>query len=410
MTKPTIAFYLPSLAGGGAERSTLRLVDGLIERGYAVELVVNHATGPYLEKLPPAVTLIELKRGSKWRVRLKLLKLLADVRPGIIWRALGRRKPVLKIQFLGALMDYLATTQARVVVGVLYDANLLLACASACRPVGPPIVVSVRNVISKVVELRCQRNDGKAWADLPLLMGYLYPKAERIIAVSNGVADDLSEIADIDRARIETIYNPVVSAEIDAAARQVIGHPWFDASAIPVIVAAGRLEPQKDFATLIAAFASLRKSRDARLMILGTGWMKESLAEQAKSLGIEADLAFIGWVADPASYIARADLFVLSSRFEGLPGVLIEALACGCPIVSTDCPSGPREILEDGRYGSLVPVGDVEALAVAIDETLSADIDRAVQKQRSRFFSVGTAVDTYERLFDALIEPYSSTT
>jgi glycosyltransferase involved in cell wall biosynthesis len=172
---------------------------------------------------------------------------------------------------------------------------------------------------------------------------------------------------------------------------QPIDHPWFAEGAPPVILGVGKLKPQKDFATLLRAFATLRAGRAARLVILGEGEQRGELEALAQNLGIAADVALPGFVDNPFPYMARASLFVLSSRFEGLPGVLIQALACGCPAVSTDCPSGPAEILEGGRYGPLVPVGDAEGLARAMAETLAAPLSPDILRERAAFFSTERA-------------------
>jgi glycosyltransferase involved in cell wall biosynthesis len=176
----------------------------------------------------------------------------------------------------------------------------------------------------------------------------------------------------IPRSHIQVIYNPIVTPDLQAKAKAPLEHPWFRSGEPPVILAAGRLTAQKDYSMLIRAFARVRQVRPARLMILGEGEDRPILEELARQLGVEQDVSLPGFVMNPYPYMAHAALFVLSSRWEGLPTVLVEALYCGAPLIATDCPSGPREILRDGQYGQLVPVGDDIFLARAIETTLDS--------------------------------------
>jgi glycosyltransferase involved in cell wall biosynthesis len=176
------------------------------------------------------------------------------------------------------------------------------------------------------------------------------------------------------------VRNPVITSQLLTAAEAPAPHPWLEDSGIPVILGAGRLTLQKDFQTLLKAFAQLRKNRPCRLIILGDGRQKSPLTELAEQLGISADLAFPGFTSNPYAYMRRADLFALSSRWEGSPNVLTEAMALGIPVVSTDCPSGPNEILDQGRIAPLVPVGDHQALAEAMLQVL----DSPPKKERLR--------------------------
>jgi glycosyltransferase involved in cell wall biosynthesis len=225
--------------------------------------------------------------------------------------------------------------------------------------------------------------------------------AGAILAVSDGVADDLAAVASLPRCTIRTIYNPVVTSDLLKQASVPMAHPWFSPGAPPVILGVGRLAAQKDFAMLIRAFARIRAGRLIRLMILGEGKKRRELEELADSLGVRQDLALPGFEENPFAYMARAAVFVLSSAYEGLPGVLIQAMACGCPVVSTDCPSGPREILEHGSYGPLVPVGDDTAMAEAIQTVLDASPSHERLRVRAAEFSMDRAVEQHlEVLFE----------
>ena len=208
---------------------------------------------------------------------------------------------------------------------------------------------------------------------MPRLVRLFYPWADCIVGVSAGVAADVARLAAVDPETVRVIYNPVVTLDLVEDAQAPVPHPWFE-DATPVLVAAGRLRPQKDFPTLLRAFATLRASRDARLIILGDGPEIKNLEALVVELGLDEDVQLPGNTSNPYAYMARAAAFVLSSRWEGLPTVLVEALRCGAPVIATDCPSGSREILADGRYGTLVPVGDIRALASAMEAAVDGKL------------------------------------
>ena len=199
---------------------------------------------------------------------------------------------------------------------------------------------------------------------------FLYPFADAIIAVSQGVADELSALNPRLQSKIHVLPTPVISSRL--LARDEIPHPWFCSHDIPVVLGVGRLQRQKDFSALIDAFALVREKVRCRLVILGEGPLRTELEAKVEGLRLTRVVDLPGFVENPFPYFRRARVFVLSSRYEGMPNVLLQAMACGTPVVATDCPSGPRECLENGRYGALVPVGDIEALAGAISRALHA--------------------------------------
>jgi len=225
-----------------------------------------------------------------------------------------------------------------------------------------------------------------------------------VVAVSNQVADDLTKTVGLDRQSVTTIYNPVVDDDLRASAAEELENAWFGPGAAPVILGVGRLTEQKDFATLIRAFAGVRAQREARLVILGEGRLREDLEELASKLGIQQDVALPGFVKNPFQYMARASVLVLSSEYEGLPGVLIQAMACGCPVVSTDCPGGSAEILADGKYGALVGVGDADAMTAAVLAELDNPADRNTLLRRAEDFSVEQAGTNYLALLDSAVK------
>ncbi|MCH8877475.1 MAG: glycosyltransferase [Chloroflexi bacterium] len=335
-----MAVFVPSMIGGGAERIALNLAGGMSEHGYDVDLVLARAEGPYLAEVPESVRVIDLRASRT-------------------------------LTSLPSLVRYLRRERPQAMLSVLGHANLIALWARRLAGVPTRVVVSVRNTLSR----SAQRSPNLRKRLMLKLVRRYYPWADGIVAVSKGVADDLSQVAGIARDRIQVIYNPIVTPTLQAKARASLNHPWFMNGQTPVVLSVGRLTAtnQKDYPTLIKAFAQVRLSRSARLLILGEGEQRSKLEAMVKQLGLEQDVSLPGFVANPYPYMAHASVFVLSSRWEGLPGVLIEGLYCGVPVVATDCPSGPREILKDGQYGQLVPVGDANALARAIEVSLEGN-------------------------------------
>ncbi len=219
-------------------------------------------------------------------------------------------------------------------------------------------------------------------------------KADTIVAVSQGVADDLSTLTE-PGSNIVTIYDPFDTDEIQALGSQPLDHPWFAPGQPPVIIGAGRLHQVKDFPTLIRAFQVVRRNSNARLMILGDGSERAGLESLVENLGLQGEVEMPGFKDNPFAYLSRSAVFVLSSVVEGFGRVLVEALSLGIPVVSTDCPGGPSEILERGAFGRLVPVGDADALAAAILETMAEDSGANERRARARDFSIDASVDRY---------------
>lgn len=362
-----VSLFLPNLDGGGAERVMLQLAQGLAKRGLKIDLVLAKAEGSYLTKVPSEVRVIDLKSRS----------------PVVLFKTL-------------ALLRYLRQEQPVVMVSAL---DIVSAATLAKRLTG----VSTRVVMSVHTNLSRQFYD-KPEIFLGRVRSYLvrwfYPWADAIVAVSQGVAEDLARLTGLPVEKIRVIYNPVVTPDVFEKAKESIDHPWFAPGEPPVILGVGRLVRQKDFPTLVRAFALVRQHRPARLMLLGEGDKREpsikpQLEALVRELGLEGEVTLPGFVDNPYAYMAKAKVFVLSSAYEGFGNVLAEAMAVGTSVVSTNCESGPAEILEDGKYGRLVPVGDINALADAILATLSQPTDPEVLRKRARAFSVETVVDQY---------------
>ena len=354
----------------------LNLARGLVDLGYPVDLVVGTTEGPYRDLVPDGCHLVDL--GAQ--------RVLAAL-PGLV-RYLRRRRP----EVLLSAMDH---------------ANLIALWARSLARVPTRVAVSVRNHLSQ--EAKHAPSLAGRW--LPRLARVFYPQAQVVIAVSQGVADDVNRLIGPGRVRVLAIPNPVVTPELADLAAESPDHAWLQPPSAaypdtpPVILAAGRLTRQKDFPTLIRAFAMLSSRRDLRLLILGEGPERAALESLVTELGLNGRVALPGFSANPFAYMARARLFVLSSAWEGLPGVLIQAMACGTPVVSTDCPSGPREVLADGRYGPLVPVGDPEALALAVAETLEHPCDAALLRARANDFGLETVTGCYAAAMGLTVDP-----
>jgi glycosyltransferase involved in cell wall biosynthesis len=230
----------------------------------------------------------------------------------------------------------------------------------------------------------------------------LYRSADHIVAVSEGAADDLARTVKIRRDRIATIHNPVLGQEFEAAASEPVEHPWV-ASGVPLLVSVGRLSEAKDYPTLIRAFARVREQLRARLLILGEGDRRVEIEGMIRRSGVGGEIGLLGHVRNPIPWVKAADVFVMTSKREGFGNVLVEAMATGTPVISTDCPHGPAEILENGKWGVLVPVGNEEAVANAILDVLRSEtVDARV---RACDFTVEKAADAYLALVNSTTMP-----
>lgn len=383
-----LALFIRSLAGGGgAERMLVTLSGVFAQRGHRVDLVLGRREGSFLDSVPPAVRVVDLGGGS-WPATLRLAA--RDARRCL--RLFSWHPPWI-LSCAPALADYLRRERPDAMLSALDYSNLTALWARRAAGVPLRLVLSERNTLS----LRAARGPRRL-RGLPRRVRRFYPEADALAAVSDGVAEDLARILGIPRRQIRTTYNPVVGPELARQAQAPLEHPWFAPGQPPVVLGAGKLRRQKGFATLIDAFARLRRRRPARLMILGEGPRRRALEARVRALGIGADVALPGFQPNPFAFMARSAVFALSSEWEGLPAVLIQALACGCPVVATDCPSGPAEILDKGAWGALVPVGDAPRLAEALDAALEDPPPRQALVQRARLFDVDSSADRYLEL------------
>ncbi len=382
---------MPSLAAGGVGRSLLHLAEAFHAAGHPVDLVLCRAEGPYLSAVPAGVNIVTLRQQNGLAAQLQLAKLDPGGLMALARPALLTRRPAPVQPYLADLARYLADMRPAALLAAKTPTNLLALWARRLSGAPTRIVISERTQLSQSITLSRKWR----WRHIAPLVARTYPWADAIAAVSDGVADDLAVTTGLPRAIIDTVYNPVVTPELAVRAAESAPHPWLDDGGTPVIVAAGRFVPQKNFPLLLRAFARLRERRPARLLIIGEGRERPRLQAQVEALGIGDDVALPGFTENPYAAFSRAALFVLSSDYEGLGNALIEALACGCPVVSTDCPSGPAEILDGGRYGELVPVNDTEALAAAMIRTLDAPLPTDMLRRRGAAFSLQRSAGRY---------------
>ena len=409
-----IGIVLPDLGGGGAERATLTLAASLIELGYRVDLVLLRLGGSYRAAVPDGIRLyyhrlrtpdVEFIGYCRERgIDLRMLS-TGPLEAVKAWWFLRRRFPRIgdrlsRVRAALGVARYIREAEPQLLFSALDLANDGSVLAAALTGRSVPVVISLRNNIGVRYSQR-QKSFARA----------LTPRADAVVAVSQGVAADAIETLGLDARRVHTIYNPKPLRDIRRLAEDGVDHPWFDAGEPPVILAVLRGGPQKDWPTLVEAFGHARRNIPARLAILGhlSEAYRGELMALAVTLGIAGEIAFLGFDENPFRYMRRAALFVLSSRYEGLPNVLIEAMACGTPVVSTDAPFGPAEILEHGRWGRLTPVGDAPALARAIVQTLESNaVPAEALRRRADDFSAERAVAAYDSLFSTLIRPVPS--
>lgn len=348
-----------------------RLATGFAQLGLSVDLVLANADGPNLEGLSPTVRMVDLE----------CRRLFAS--PGPLTRYLNAERP-----------DVLLAT--------LDHANLIAIWARSIARVSPQLILREANTLSIASRGSADIRDRA----LPYMARAFYPLADVVVAVSKGVANDLVEKVGIPRAMVRVIYNPTFGEDIVTLMQEPLSHPWFGDGGPPIVLSAGRLSRQKRFDILVQAISLASQQRAVRLVILGEGEERGQIESLIHELGAEPFISLPGFVTNPYPYMTQADLFVVSSAWEGFPNTIVEALACGLPVVSTDCPSGPREILElcgpgTGRFGTLVPVDDSKSLMLAILRELGLKRDQSGLRARAQRFSSERAVRAYVDLMSA---------
>jgi glycosyltransferase involved in cell wall biosynthesis len=370
--RPRLAFYIPNLLVGGAEQVTVDIVNGLAGRGRDVELVISHATGQLLSKVSDDVRVTTL--GSS---RLPVAGVAAHV---------------------PALARYLRRVEPAVIFPQMTHASVTCLAARRLVDVETVVVPTKHSAFDESDEVTLKSETLKRLAVM------LFPTADRVVGVSRGVADSLVEKMDLDPELVSVLHNPVDVESIRERASEPTDHEWVEDDDVDVVLFVGRIERQKDLETWLRAFARVHEDDPStRGIVAGRGSRREALKSLAADLEIDEVVSLPGYVENPYRLMHEADTFLLTSRFEGLPTVVIEALACGCPVVATDCPSGPREILADGEYGRLAPVGDVDGLVDAVEATLADPLPADVLRSRADDFAPGPTLDEYERFIETQI-------
>ncbi|MBD1843499.1 glycosyltransferase [Cyanobacteria bacterium FACHB-63] len=353
-----IAIFVPSLAIGGAQRVALNLAHALADQGFNVDLVLQEAVGAFLRQVEARVRIVNLES------------------PGIVGRFYG-------------LKQYFQREQPTVLLSILDNINV----ASFAKHLSG---VSTRVIVSLHINLPEPVEDLKTWIK-PLLIRYSYRLADGIVAVSHGVAENIASITGIALQQIHVIPNPITMPSLES---NKVSHPWLEPGQLPVVLGAGRLVKDKDFATLIRAFAIVRQQLPCRLMILGDGEQRPELEALIHQLGIDACVALPGFVENPYPYMAGASVFVLSSLIEAFGNVIVESMAVGTPVVATNCGSGLTEILEAGKYGRLVAIANPNELAEGILATLRDPLNAELLKQRAKAFAIEQIVHQYVQVLD----------
>ncbi|MTW21308.1 glycosyltransferase [Allochromatium palmeri] len=342
------------------------IAHGIAEQGFAVDFVVGPPDAPYLDTLPASVRRHHLTDSNR-RARQRFLR------------------------------DYVERQRPWIVLTAKNNDDRVALDVKASCPGDTRYFLRPGTTQSERWNARGQ-NSLKRWWETRRL-SQLYQRADGVIAVSQGVAEDVAAITGLPLADIRVVRNPNITPELEQSARAPLDHPWFAPDQPPVIMGAGGLRLQKDFATLIRAFARVHQHRPCRLLILGQGRQRERLQRLAGELGVGESVELHGFDPNPYRFLARAGLFVLSSLWEGSPNVLTESLALGVPVVATDCRSGPREILQGGRYGSLVPVGDVDALAMAMEDTLRQPLAPEILREAANDYRLDVSARGYLHAF-----------
>ncbi|MCB9610258.1 MAG: glycosyltransferase [Polyangiaceae bacterium] len=355
-----IAIVLPDLRGGGAERLHINLASAWLHAGFDVDFVLLRAHGELMHLLPEGASVRELGVARMRSAVPALRRYLRAARPDVTLVAMW---PLTCIGVVAWL-------------------------ASACRG---RLFLSDHTQLS----VACLEETSTNLATLGLSIRLTYPLASGVVAVSKGVRDDLCQLGGLSTAHVEVVYNPAAIDPGEAPQTTAEADALWGRSGGFRILTVGTLKPQKDHATLLHAMAQLPETVDAMLVVLGDGPLRAQLTDLANELGVSHRVMFRGFVDDPTPWLRTADLFVLSSRWEGFANVVVEALSFGVPVVSTNCPSGPSEILEDGRFGDLIPVADPASLSRAILASREKAWDRAALMERARHFSVSTIAQRY---------------
>lgn len=370
MNRKKFSFFISSLDIGGVERVFVNLVNSISRKGFDVDLVLARESGPYLSLVSNKVNVVDLRSSRALMSLIPLVRYLRKEKPDLLMSAKAHYNIVaIWAKYLSGVPCKLLITQ---------------------HGYFPPVNEKIMKINARLI---------------PFLARLFYKKADKIICVSQGLKKDLAKTLSISEDKIDVIYNPIFEESILEKTKESTDHHFFVDEKNKIILGSGRLVKEKDFPTLIKAFYELRrKEKNIRLIILGEGEERKKLEKLIEELGLKDNVSMPGFVNNPYPYIKRSNVFVSSSRREGFGNVLVEAMACGTPIVSTNCLSGPAELLKNGEYGKLIPVGDVNALAKAIGEALKSPIESKKLISRSKDFSVDKVTKNYLMLFKEVLD------
>lgn len=365
----SISFFLLSLNFGGIEANTIRLANSFCKSGYKVDLVVGHSGGDYQKRVDNGINIVNLKKKSLIKMALPLLR-------------------------------YLRKNKPKVIITGGEGANILLGIMKKLMP-SQKVIISIRTNLS--TEYR-ESNNRKKKLLFPFFSKVLYKNVDKIVTVSKGVANDASEFLGYPLEKFNVIYNPIVDEGLLELMNEEVEHEWLDNDNYKVLLSVGRLVKQKDLVTLIKGFKlAKQKDNSLKLIIIGEGPEKSKLVSMVKEYNLEKDIVFQGFVQNPYPFMKKADIFILSSQWEGFGNVLVEALATGVPIISTDCPSGPSEILDHGKYGKMIQVGDYNHLSEEIVAIINQNNHELqfLRKKRAEEFTVQIAKEKYIYLINS---------
>lgn len=405
-----VGFVLSDLYGGGAQRVLLTLARLLIQRGHRIDLLLLRPSGDYKSHIPDGMRMYYL-RGRRFDREL-LQSLLSRRIPVMplwigpfsilrIWFALRRKHPQVRLR-IGNARDALGVAR-------LVDRARPLVLYSALPRANSSVVMGAKlaaSTVPTVVSLHASPISQQYTEDQISKGRTFDAQSDAVVVPSQGVRCEAMQVLGIDGEKVHCIYNGISSLDIRRLMEEDVSHQWFSDPSVPIILHVSRLDPIKNQPSLIEAFSQVRRRVDARLVVIGGGpeSYRARLRSIAVDLGVEQDFDILGFDENPFRYMRRAAVVVLSSRAEGLPTVLLEAMACGTPVVSTDAPHGPTEILNGGQWGKLVPVEDTQALAQAILEVLDGDvISEAELRRRAEDFSEHRAAEAHEKLFERLL-------
>lgn len=371
-----ITFFIASLECGGAERNTINLLKSLNRQNYVVSLLLAQKKGDFVKDVPKEIPIISLNTASLLSIFFYLITYFHQNKTDIFISNFPRFNAV------SLLAKKFSGSKTKIII--IEHLSFFL--------------------LSKTAKTSSHRFIARFF--FPYFIKIFYRGADAIVCVSLGIADEISDI--IGRvAKIKVIYNPVVDDTILEMAKKEVSHPWFADTGIPVILMVGRLSKTKDQPTLFRALDIIIKKQPARLMIVGDGTEKEKLIKLVNQMGLSSNVAFLGFQNNPYKYMKQASVFVLSSLQEGFGNVIVEAMACGTPVVSTDCASGPSEIIQDGVNGLLVlpqnPTALADTILKILHDPVLAEKFSIEGKKRAEFFTIKKSVQEYEKVFQTLI-------